>query len=262
MKIATIITSHNRKDKTIASLNALYKAIDCYNKLYDEKIENILFLTDDGCTDGTKDSIISKFSTDRNIVILNGDGNLYWAGGMRMAWRAAINCGQNFDFYLLLNDDTVVFDNVFLQLMELHNYAMNNYNNGGVYSGICCSSDGTKTTYGGELWTNKFLANSRLVDPIGKPQMCDMANANILLIAKTVVDNMGIFYKGYRHALADFDYTIKARKRYPVLLTSAYCGFCDNDHESINILAKKVISMSLKELLSIISILCTQIRII
>ena len=76
-----------------------------------------------------------------------------------------------------------------------------------------------------------------------------MVNANILLVPKEVVDKIGIFYTGYRHGNADYDYGVIARKAgYPVVITSHFCGIADNDHVDHNRqIAEKVLSMTLKE---------------
>lgn len=229
--ISVLITCFNRKDKTVSCLTHLYSALNYYNhcKSENEQIAICVYLTDDGCKDGTADAVRETFSN-KKIIILQGDGNLYWAGGMRFAWKEALK--ENFDYYLLLNDDTEVFDNVFNELFKTHVYCLNNYKNTGIYSGCTsASNDFNKTTYGGDVWINKFFATKRMLNPTGTPQMCDMANGNILLIHKSVVEKIGIFFEKYIHGPADHDYTIIARrKKIPVLVTAHFCGKCDNDH--------------------------------
>lgn len=54
IKIATIITCFNRKDKTTSCLAHLFEATNNYNIQHSQlPIELAIFLTDDGCTDGT-----------------------------------------------------------------------------------------------------------------------------------------------------------------------------------------------------------------
>lgn len=54
IKIATIITCFNRKDKTTSCLAHLFEATKNYNIQHSQlPIELAIFLTDDGCTDGT-----------------------------------------------------------------------------------------------------------------------------------------------------------------------------------------------------------------
>lgn len=248
MKIAVLLTCFNRKDKTLSCLTSLYRASYIYNNKVEDKVELSIYLTDDGCTDGTSDAVRDNFS-DKNITILKGTGNLYWAGGMRFAWNEALKKHNEWDFYLLLNDDTDLLDNLFEELLNTHKYCIENYKQSGIYSGITSSkSDHNKMTYGGDIWKNKFLGTSIRLKPTGRPQLCDITNANILLVSKEVVDRIGIFWDGYIHGKADNDYSNQARKKgIPVLLTANFCGRCDNDHKSSKEVADAVKEMSLSE---------------
>lgn len=248
MKIVVLLTCFNRREKTLSCLKSLFEALDDYNNKSENKIELYVYLTDDACTDGTSDAVRDKFS-DKNITILQGTGNLYWAGGMRFAWNEALKKHNEWDFYLLLNDDTDLLDNLFEELLDTHKFCIENYKQSGIYSGITSSkSDHNKMTYGGDIWKNKFLGTSMRLKPIGRPQLCDITNANILLVSKEVVDKIGIFWKGYIHGRADNDYSNQARKKgIPVLLTANFCGRCDNDHKSSNEIADIVKRMSLSE---------------
>lgn len=248
MKIAVLLTCFNRKEKTLSCLASLYQALDVYNENTSDKIELSVYLTDDGCTDGTSDAVRNNFA-DNNITILQGNGNLYWSGGMIFAWKEALKKHDDWDFYLLLNDDTDLLDNLFEELLNTHKYCLNKYNKAGIYSGITTSkTDHTKMTYGGSVWKIKFLGIPNRLDPIGKPQMCDFTNANILLVSKDVVDKIGIFWNGYKHGCSDYDYSIHVRKAgFPVLLTAKYCGRCDNDHYKKKEFEQMILSMSLQE---------------
>ena len=58
IKIATIITCFNRKNKTTSCLAHLFEATNNYNIQHSQSpIELAIFLTDDGCTDGTADAV-------------------------------------------------------------------------------------------------------------------------------------------------------------------------------------------------------------
>lgn len=248
MNIAVILTCFNRKEQTLSCLQQLYKSVDAYNRQEKEECRVSVFLTDDGCTDGTSDAIKEKFG-DRKITILQGDGNLFWAGGMRLAWNAALKDATGHNFYLLLNDDTDLLDNTFEELLKTHTYCIHKHGKGGIYSGITSAkSNHEKMTYGGDVWTNRFLAKSRRLHPTGTPQECDMTNANILLVAKEVVDKIGIFDNRYSHGCADYDYSMRAkRNNIPVYVTANFCGRCDNDHKPQNEVIERIKKMTLKE---------------
>ena len=248
MKIAVLLTCFNRKEKTLSCLAGLYESQRVYNERNSSPIELEVFLTDDGCTDGTAQAVQASFAG-KSIHILQGTGNMFWAGGMRFAWKEALKHHKEWDYYLLLNDDTTINAYCFNELMHTEAYSLDHYKQLAVVSGITCSADDpTKITYGGDIIPNKF--NGRLIrlGRSSEPQMVDLTNANILLVPKEVVDKIGIFYEGYKHGRADNDYSMLARRKgIPLLITPGACGTCENDHGSKADFRDKVINMSQKE---------------
>lgn len=244
MFIAVIITCHNRKDKTITCLKGLYSALESYN---DAEIYLKVFLTDDGCTDGTAELVNNTFK-DKDMEIIKGDGNLYWAGGMRLAWNKAIE-ERDWDYYLLLNDDTTPLDNMFDELLNAHEFCIKNFGTIGIYSGITCDTlNPNLITYGGRIWKSKIFGIYKMLDPIGKPQKVDLTNANILLVPQEIVSKIGIFYHGYTHGIADFDYSIQTTKHgYKALVTANVCGTCENNHKSKDTIKNEILQMTLNE---------------
>lgn len=249
MNIAVLLTCHNRRTKTAACLQSLKQALEAYNSNHEEKINTEVFLTDDGCTDGTSEAAREVFPSTDMLHIMQGDGNLFWAGGMRFCWKEALKRHNEWDYYLLLNDDVELMDCVFEELFIAQRYAVEHYAKEGICSGITCAKDNTeKLTYGGSIWLNRFLATQKRLVPDGCPQLCDLTNANILLVPKQVVDTIGIFSEKYKHGAADYDYSFRTRKAgYPVMLTAHFCGKCDNDHFDPKVLAEKVNNMSLAQ---------------
>lgn len=248
MKIAVLYTCFNRREKTLSSLHGLFSSIASYNHDAQDHLETEIFLTDDGCTDGTAEAIKAAFPQ-KNIHILQGTGSLYWAGGMRKAWSEAQKRHQEWDFYLLLNDDTNIFPTSIHTLMLTHQYCQSEYGKPGIYSGITCDpTDENITTYGGRILTNQFLGSAYKVKASGQPQLVDQANANIMLVPATIVDKLGILYEGYHHGNADFDYTMQARRNgIPVLVTAHNCGSCRFDHSYGASLKQKILDMSAEE---------------
>ena len=91
--IAVLLTVFNRKDKTLKCLEQLY------NQLPLREYQVDIYLTNDGCTDGTPEAINQKYP---QIHIIQGTGNLFWNRGMYLAWQEAAK--NDYDFYLWLND--------------------------------------------------------------------------------------------------------------------------------------------------------------
>src|SRR5581483_12068316 len=66
-------------------------------------IELRAVLIDDGSRDGTALAVRMQFPW---VEVVRGDGSLYWCQGMHRAFDIALR--QGFDYYLWLNDDTLL----------------------------------------------------------------------------------------------------------------------------------------------------------
>ncbi|MFT3752805.1 MAG: glycosyltransferase family 2 protein [Paludibacter sp.] len=224
-KIAILLTCYNRKDKTINCLRSLYKALEPHHG----EMEFDVFLVDDGCTDGTSEAVAKDFP---QVNIIQGSGELFWSGGMRLAWQTAINSGVGFDFYLLLNDDVILAYNFLKGILDTHKYCLEHYNQSGIYVSSTSDLVDTKLSYGGTLITHKGIKiKSVKIVPGSVPAPCSMANANILMVSSNVVKTIGILDEKYTHQFGDYDYTLAASTRnIPVLVCPGIGGICGNDH--------------------------------
>lgn len=220
--IAVLLTCHNRKDKTVTCLASFYNATIPSNYTVD------VYLTDDGCTDDTVSTVKELFP---EVYIIKGNGNLFWAGGMRLAWKKAIE-KKEYDAYILLNDDVVLKKDFFHRLLEADAYALSKTGKSGIYSGAMESDKTGEITYGGARVHNYlFIVRFKKVTPIDIPQECDLTNANLLWVSKGVVNELGILDHRFTHGIADYDYTLFAKKNnFPILLAPGVCGTCIYDH--------------------------------
>ena len=210
---------------TLASLQSLQQA----NNNPDQDLTLDVYLTDDGSTDGTSDEVQNRFP---EVTLIKGDGNLFWAEGMRKSWKKALE--KEYDGYLLLNDDVEIYGNVFDQLLAAHQYCQDTFGKSGIYIGPTEDKIKGKLTYSGSKILNRFLYTQKRLAPNGKFQQCDLANANIMLVSRAVVEKIGILSEGYSHGKADYDYTLTANKNnIPVLVAPENCGHCKNDHKDI-----------------------------
>lgn len=230
MNIAVLITVYNRKKETLICLHSLQ---DTLSSVPDAKEEFRLkvFLTDDGCTDGTSQAIADA-GFELEIIILQGSGSLFWNGGMINSWKAAINDSIDYDGYLWLNDDTVVLDAFWKDLRRVDAYSLEKYGKHGIYCGSTKDPRTGKFTYGGFRFVNKFTLKDELVLPDGKNiQACEACHGNITYVSNEVVEHEGIFCEKYIHGGTDHDYSYLAHKHgFPVLVMPDYCGDCVNDH--------------------------------
>lgn len=212
-KIAILITVFNRKETTLKCLDFLTKSInEVQNYTFD------IYLTDDNCTDGTSQAIKDKF---KSVKILTSGGELYWCRGMLLAWNYASRI-KNYDFYLWLNDDVILFENAINSLITSSELV----NSPAIISGAFRSQFNNVMTYGG-------MINDRFIIPNGKLQEFDFLNGNLVLIPKIVYENIGMLDGAYHHGMADFDYGLRAKKKgFKLFLTSDYVGYCER-HDPI-----------------------------
>lgn len=209
--IAVLITCHNRRDKTVRSLECLFNQ-DQLGSTF--KVE--VFLVDDGSTDGTSTAVKAKFP---DVNIIQGNGSLYWNRGMHMAWQAA-KAARDFDYYLWLNDDT---DLKPCAIAEMLNCA-DSTKGKAIVCGAICSSATNSFTYGGR--TEK----KELVIPNGNLQPCYTINGNCVLVSKTICDHTGILDPVFPHAIGDYEYGLRAIKNgFEIVTTRIFIGYCERN---------------------------------
>lgn len=214
-KIAVLLTCHNRVRLTLKCLNHLYEQ-DGIGSEFEIKV----FLVDDGSTDGTSEAITLNFP---QVILIQGNGDLYWNRGMYTAWNKAVEFEQNFDGYLWLNDDTFLLKNGLLNMFK----ATNETN----FVSIICGSiqspnDSTILNYGGcKLINKKYQPNF----PNGKLEIADIINGNCVLVPHEVYLKVGNLDWTYRHAIGDNEYSLRAkRKQILSYSTGQFVGTCSN----------------------------------
>lgn len=209
--IAILLTCHNRKDKTLQCLDALY-ACDLPNEYCFD-----VYLVDDGSTDGTAEAVSVKYP---KVKIIKGTGNLYWNRGMHLAWQSAVKV-REYDFYLWLNDDTILFKESLNVLIETSNKLVDK----AIVVG-CTVDEKNECSYGGR---NK----AGLICPNNEIEECTYFNGNIVLIPNYVFKKVGFNDAQFHHSLGDFDYGLRAKKMgIKSYIAPKALGVC-NGHDTI-----------------------------
>jgi len=210
-RILALFTCFNRKLKTERCIESL---------MHNKACEIDFIVVDDNSTDGTKEMLMRH----ENVTLLNGNGKLFYSGGMREAISYARSTQNNhYDFVMFINDDVQFFDNAIDKLVE---YAKG-FN--GIVTGAVCDSSGN-LTYVGERRTSKFKPKYCKVRIEEKVLSCDTTCANCVLVPCDIFLKIPNIDSAYTHAMGDFDYFHEATRRgYSIISTDFYVGECDNN---------------------------------
>lgn len=216
-RIAVLITCHNRREKSLACLRALF------DQSLPEGVSLDVFLVDDGSTDGTGYAVRNQFP---HVRVLEGDGNLYWCGGMRFAWTEAMNA--DYDGYVWLNDDTTLLPHALEMMIDSAYEVRAKEGRDGIIVGSCYDPETGKHSYGGR---NRLKCRSSLADqsiePGDKILPCDTMNGNLVLIPRQVFNSLGNLSQEYTHAFGDTDYGMRGKNNgFGVWISPGYLAEC------------------------------------
>jgi GT2 family glycosyltransferase len=241
-RIALILTCFNRRQKTLDCIDSVL-AQSAFN---DVMID--FFITDDNSKDGTSEALIRKY---QKIRLLKGNGSLYWNGGMRLAWEAALK--ESYDFFLWLNDDTFLYPDTIQRMLDTHAKCMSDTGKSSIVVGSTHDETG-HTSYGGELQKSRMRPLTLIkLDPKEEVLRCDTFNGNCVLISQGAAMVLGNLDAGFIHAMGDTDYGLRAKQAgIPMWVMPFYAGRCINDnHESDSFTDRSLsVSVRLKKIMS------------
>lgn len=203
MRIAVLMTCHNRREKTVAALHAL-KACD-----FPQGFHVDVFLVDDGSTDGTEQDVKAMFP---EVRLSRGDGSLFWNRGMHLAFETALR--ENYDGYLWLNDDTIVYRDAFTRIFEGGKLVPAKDDGLFILIGSTRNPATQELTYGGVVGSSSLLPFRYEPVPPSKDRLlpCDTMNGNFVFIPAAAARRVGNLDPVYEHAMGDTDYGLRARR--------------------------------------------------
>ncbi len=204
ISLAVLLTCFNRVDKTLACLQNLFR------QQFDLDINIKVFLVDDGSTDKTSEKVHAEFP---DVNILQGDGNLFWNGGMHKAFGEALK--YNFDYYLWLNDDTNLHDGALNTLIKTHMGLVEKSLEKSVVITATRDPQTGEFSYGGYRRLRKLLnpLDLQLIPASNELTECDTFCGNVVLIPRQVADVVGNINPVYKHRWGDVDYGLRAHEK-------------------------------------------------
>lgn len=167
-----IIPVHNRKNITLICLDNLSKNGDL------ERYHAIV--VDDGSTDGTTEAIRDLYP---EVIVLLGDGNLWWTGAIKKGMEYAFE--NKAEFIIWLNDDCQFSE---AALTNLVNCSQNCQVAIAGCQGFELNQP-TQLAFGGKIktWKGYRFINA----PSGAIVACDLLSGNLVCIPRAVITQIG-----------------------------------------------------------------------
>ncbi len=215
--IAVIMTCFNRREKTLASLSAFF------NQKLPPNVVLRVYLVDDGSTDGTSEAVRQSYPT---VKLIEGNGSLFWNGGMRRAFAEAI--ASDPEFYLWLNDDTVLYPDAIAKAISTYQLLQAQGELPSVVIGSTCDPQTHLLTYGGMVQKNWWHPlKFHLLQPNEEPQRCDTMNGNFVLIPREIAKRVGNLDPNFVHSTGDMDYGLRVKQNGGLVwVVPGYVGTC------------------------------------
>jgi len=190
-----IVPVHNRAAVTARFLDAMSR-----QTFHDYQV----LLVDDGCTDNTV-SIACHLLPQRHLAVLSGNGHLWWAGALQMAYDHVRSLAlPDADSVLIINDDVKVEPDFLARgcavLAE--------------HPGACIQAIGVDTLSGsvdrGAI-ADLTRLDFRAAQP-GEHVNC-LSTRGLLMSADTFIRSGGFHPRWLPHYLSDYEFTIRLQRR-------------------------------------------------
>jgi GT2 family glycosyltransferase len=194
-----VIPVHNRKTVTCR----------CLAKMQEVLPPGVaVVVVDDGSTDGTSDAVREQFPW---VHLLQGDGNLWWSGGVNAGIRYAL--AHSATAVMTMNDDTLPTERLFQGMLEQHRT-----NTRAVLGALEIDAESDEVFGAGDRmnwWTGQTTplhAGKSASELNGLAPVTHLPGRSLLIPAE-VFERIGLFdEKRLPQAVADYDFTHRARR--------------------------------------------------
>lgn len=211
IKIVVIMTCHNRKELTLEAVMRFQES----SKNTEFDVEFII--CDDGSTDGTYEALIKL----KSVTVLRGSGNEYWAGGMALVEKIALQGNTSGSYLVWLNDDVVLDIDALVRIKPI---LITN-----AHSIVVCAMRNlvNEITYSGLKKTGWYPHSYSIDFPIDTVKKVATFNGNLVFIPFSIARKLDGIDSVFIHTLADIDYGLRATKcGVNILLAPGTFGLC------------------------------------
>ena len=208
-KVSFIIPVHNRLEYNKECLQILEKQ---KNTSFFKKNNVSIIIVDDGSTDGTKEWIKENYS---DVIILYGDGNLWYSGSLNLGIEYSLNTLQC-DFIHVWENDIIPIGNYFENLQTI----IENWDGKTLISSKLYYKSHPEMilSMGGSFNPKTGKATLNYKNEFDKPEYnhdleVDWFSGQQALIHKDIIKTAGLFdNKNFPQYHADIDYSLRVRK--------------------------------------------------
>lgn len=201
-----------------------------------------IVVVDDASSDGTWDVITKKYP---NVVLLKGDGNLWWAGGTNMAIKYAI--AGEYDYVLTINNDAVVGPRYLETMVKCAQQKPSAL----IGSLITRNDTGKIWSLGGHLdWTSQSLFNLdyydhdlSIIKNLENPHPAQILNGDGTLIPTFIFKEIGLYNTYFTPQYhADSEIVVRAKRH-------GYDAYVCLDAQLINEITTEVSMKTLRDVI-------------
>lgn len=215
-KALCILTCFNRKAKTQNCIRTIAE--------YNPGIDFSFVVVDDNSNDGTKE-MLADLQKEYSLFVIDGDGSLFYSGGMRRGMAYALeHLEADFDFLLMVNDDVEFLPGTIEAMTE-----QSGERHGAVIVGAMKDEE-DRHSYGAIKYTRSYRYRQVGIDEWDLT--ADTFNANCVLIPYRAFHECGPIDNHYVHSLGDFDYGLALKRHgFKIYTSRNYCGICNKNSD-------------------------------
>lgn len=172
-----------------------------------------LVLIDDGSTDGSREYVKAIY---KEVVLIEGDGNLWWTGATNLGVKYAID--NNYDYVLTINQDAVIGRDFLTKMVK----TAIKYPKSLLGCTILREDNGDVWSVGGYLnWNSSHLFNLNFSDQsinvlksLKNPFPAQILNGNGTLIPVQIFKDIGLYNDKFTpHYHADSEIVLRAASK-------------------------------------------------
>ncbi|VVB53214.1 Glycosyltransferase AglE [uncultured archaeon] len=214
--------------------NNIAETRKCLSCIHNQTYNNYeVVVIDDGSTDNSTEIIKNVYP---DTTILQGDGNLWWAGALFMGIEHILKKADDKDFLLILNND-VTFDEIYIE--TLINCSKDSQNT--IIGSLCIDSETGKIADSGPIidWSKlKFSIKPLIDDNKDIIEGLDTLSTRGVLIRISIIKKIGNFIpEQLPHYASDYEYFIRAKnKEYKLIMSKKAVVFSNSSTTGIHYL--------------------------